>query len=417
MITLLIIIISFLALSAFFSGCEIAFVSANKLEIEIKHEKGSKRGYILKHFYDHPESFLGTMLVGNNIALVILTYFMTEFISPIYVGYITNPILILLISSLIIMIVVLIFGEFLPKTVFRLFANESLYFFAYPLKLFKYILALPTWFMLKFTNLIMGLFINKTEQRLTEALSRADLYHYIDETISDFDDDIDKEIFTNALNLNQLKVRDCLIPRNEIVYFDLDSPLEELIALFAETKHSRIIIVDQDIDNIVGYVHHHAIFSNPKTIKKHVLSIPFVPEAMNAKDLMLKFIRENTNIACVVDEYGGTAGIITLEDILEEIFGEIEDEHDVEELIEVKVSDTEFIFSGRQEVSYLNETFEDLNLPEGDYQTLSGYLVMTSGRIPEEVGEIIELNDFKFIIEKLSDNKIDLIRVVKKLEN
>ncbi len=411
--SLIIIILIFLALSAFFSGCEIAFVSASKLEIEIKRDNGSRRGIILGKFYDRPDSFLGTMLVGNNIALVVLTYFMTELISPWHEGYIQNSAISLLVTTFIITVFVLIFGEFMPKTVFRLFSNEALYLFAYPLQLFNYLLAIPSWIMLKVTNLVMGIFINKTDQRLTEALTRTDLYHYIDETLSDFNEDIDKELFTNALNLNQLKVRDCLIPRTEIVCFDINSPIEDLVQLFAKSKLSRIIIIDDDIDHVVGYVHHHALFTNPKLLKKVVLGIPFVPEAMNVRDLMLKFIRESTNIACVVDEFGGTAGILTLEDILEEIFGEIEDEHDVEDLLEEQITEHEYLFSGRQEISYLNEAYPNLELPEGEYQTLSGYLVMTAGRIPDNVGDVIELDGFSFIIEKLSDNKIDTIRVIK----
>jgi CBS domain containing-hemolysin-like protein len=403
-------------LSAFFSGSEIAFVSASKLEVEIKRESGSRRGAILGKFYDRPDHFLGTMLVGNNIALVVLTYFMTELIDPLYKDFIHNEAIVLLITTLVITIFVLIFGEFLPKTIFRLFANESLFFLAYPLRICSVLLAVPTWVMLKVTNLFMGLFINKTEQRITEALTRTDLYHYIDETLSDFNEDIDKEIFTNALNLNQLKVRDCLIPRTDIVYFDISDPIEELIQLFRESKLSRIIIVDDEIDKVVGYIHHQQLLSNPKQIKKIVLEIPFVPESMNVRDLMLRFIRESTNIACVVNEFGGTSGLITLEDILEEIFGEIEDEHDIEDLIEEQIAENEYLFSGRSEISHLNEAYANLDLPEGEYHTLSGYLVMTAGKIPDNQGDIIELDGFSFVIEKLSDNKIDLIRVIKKIE-
>ena len=226
-------------------------------------------------------------------------------------------------------------------------------------------------------------------------------------------EDIDKEIFTHALNLNQLKVRDCMIPRPEIIHFDKDQPIDELVQLFIQTKVSRILIIDGEVENVLGYIHHQQLLDNPKMLKKLILDVPFVPEAMNARDLMMNFINESHNIACVVDEFGSLAGIITLEDILEEIFGEIEDEHDMEDHIEKQISDEEYLFSGRLEIDYLNETYEHLALPEGDYHTLSGYLVMTSGNIPSEEGAVIELEGYQFIIEKLSDTKIETIRVVK----
>ena len=370
------------------------------------------RGKILGRFFDRPDSFLGTMLIGNNIALVVLTYFMTEgLLNPLIADSIQDDMLLLLINTLIITIVVLIFGEYLPKTLFQLFSNELLYALAIPLKLFKVILNIPTWIMIKITNLIMGVFVKSPNKKLTEALTRTDLRHYIEETVSAFNEDIDQEIFTNALNLNQLKVRDCMIPRPEIIDFDISEPIDELITLFKESKLSRILISDGDIENIVGYVHHQQFLDNPKSLKNRVLEIQFVPEAMNVRELMTAFINERTNIACVVNEFGGTAGIITLEDILEEIFGEIEDEHDQEDLIEKRISDTEYLFSGRMELDHINENYEELNFPTGDYHTLSGYIVMTSGKIPEAEGEIIELDQFRFIIKTLGETKIELVKV------
>jgi len=245
----------------------------------------------------------------------------------------------------------------------------------------------------------MSAFIKSPNKSLTEALTRTDLVHYISETISDFNEDIDKEIFTNALNLNQMKVRDCMVPRPEVISFDQEDSLEELRELFIESKLSRVLITDGDIEHVSGYIHHQQLLDNPKRLKRLILEMP------------LEFINENHNIACVVDEFGSTAGIITLEDILEEIFGEIEDEHDIEELIERQISDDEYLLSGRLEIDHINETFEALDLPEGEYHTLSGYIVMTSGKIPEEEGEIIEQDGFEFTIEKLSDTKIEVIRV------
>ena len=405
------IIILFLLLSAFFSGAEIAFVSANKLGVEIKRDEGSRRGRILGKFFDKPDDYLGAMLVGNNIALVVFTYSMAELLSPFISRVISGDVGVGLVITLITTLVVLIFGEYIPKTIFRLFSNEALYFFAFPLQIFKNILAVPTWFMIKFTNLIMSAFIKSPNKSLSEALTRTDLVHYISETISDFNEDIDKEIFTNALNLNQMKVRDCMVPRPEVISFDKSDSLDELRELFIESKLSRILIIDHDIEHVSGYIHHQQLLSNPKSLKRLILDIPYVPEAMNARDLMMEFINENHHIACVVDEFGSTAGIITLEDILEEIFGEIEDEHDVEELIDRQISDDEFLFSGRLEIDQINEAYEAIEIPEGEYHTLSGYIVMTSGKIPEEEGVVIEQDGFEFTIEKLSDTKIETIRM------
>lgn len=411
--SIFVVILLFLLLSAFFSGSEIAFVSASKVGVEIKKEEGSSRGKILGRFYDKPEGFLGTMLVGNNISLVVITYFATELLEPWFSSFISNELILLLTTTLIITIVVLIFGEYLPKTFFRLYSNQVLFMMAYPLRLFQVILAIPSWIMLSMTNILMRPFIKSPDKNLTEALTRLDLHHYIDETISDFNEDIDKEIFTNALHLNQLKVRNCLVPRPEVIHFDIGGSVDDLISLFRKTKVSRILIIDGDIEVVKGYIHHQQLLSNPAQIKEIVMEIPYVPEAMNARDLMLRFIRESTNIACVVDEYGSISGIITLEDILEEIFGEIEDEHDGEEYIEKQISADEYLFSGRLEIDYINENYPNLNIPEGEYHTLSGYLVMTSGKIPEATGELIQLNGLDFIVEKLGDTRVETVRVRK----
>lgn len=408
---LLLGIIVFLILSAFFSGAEIAFLSASKLGVEIKRDKGSRRGAILASFYDKPKWFIATMLVGNNIALVVFTYLMTKLIEPSIISYFGEGISLLLIT-LIITVVVLIFGEFLPKTFFRLYANDVLFFLAFPLLFFKALLSLPTWVTTKFSNGILKYIFRKPMDTDDIALTRMDLEDYIEDTLDDENENVDKDILTNALNLHNLKVRDCMIPRTEITELDIKSSIVDLKNTFKESGYSRILISDGDIENILGYVHHQQLLENPDNIEKLVLDIPFVPEAMNVKDLMLRFIKNGTNISCVVDEFGGTAGIITLEDILEEIFGEIADEHDDEEFIESEINDNEYLFSGRLEIDYLNEKYERLNLPEGDYQTLSGYIVMTSGNIPEEGAEI-ELDGFKFILVLVSDTKIETVRVIK----
>jgi putative hemolysin len=406
------IILLFLLLSALFSGSEIAFISANKLRIELKKKKGASRGNILAKFYDNPDSFLGTMLVGNNIALVVFTIMMTNLLHHYYEAYFSNNFVLLLFDTFIITCIVLIFGEFLPKTLFRLYADDILYFLAYPLKLIQFLMAIPSWIMSKLSNLVLRLLVKPTAETDEASFTRIDLENFIKDSQTDEAYDIDKELFGKALNLKETRVRDSMVPRPEIESIDITAGVEELEQLFIETKLSRIVVIDGEIDNVLGYVHHQQLLSRPKSIRSLLLEIPFVPEVMRVSDLMNKLIKENISIACVVDEFGSVSGVITLEDILEEIFGEIEDEHDEEEYIEKQISDTEWVFSGRLEIDYLNEKYEAIDLPEGEYQTLSGYLVMTTETIPEQGAEI-ELNDYLFILELVSDTKIETVRLVK----
>ncbi len=413
--TLIVLILMFLFLSAFFSGSEIAFISANKLGIAVKKEQKTRRGNIISDFYEKPESFLSSMLVGNNIALVAFTYLMTALLLPYVEPVFGDGISSLLIYTVLITIIVLIFGEFLPKTIFSRNSTRKLFFWAYPLYFFKKLLAIPTFIMTALSNFILKKILGVPIEDSDEALTRIDLEHFIATSISDDQDDIDKEILTNALNLGHLKVSNCMIPRTEIVSIDKADDLEELIDVFRDSKLSRIIVTDGDADNVEGYIHHQQLIDNPKSILKIILEIPYVPEVMNLKDLMLQFIKSGSSIACVVDEFGGTAGIITLEDILEEIFGEIEDEHDVEDYIMERTDDKNYLLSGRLEVDFINEKFPELNLPEGEYQTLSGYIVMTSETIPK-LGEQVELGNYLFKIEEVDDTKIETVRVIK-LEN
>lgn len=405
-------ILVFLLLSAFFSGSEIAFVSANKLGIELLKNKGSRRGLILARFFDKPKNFIGTMLVGNNITLVVFTMLMSGLILAPLKFLLGEGIMVHLVSTVIITVVVLIFGEFLPKTLFRLYANETLFSLAYPLAVVHFILAIPARLMTWLSNLILRIFISKPEEQMETVLTRVDLEHFIQDTAIQSSDDIETDMFKNALHLQQVKVKQVMVPRTEIVYIDVDSTIDELIAAFQDTKHSRILVCEGDIDHVLGYVHHQQLLHKPKSLRRLIMDIPIVPEVMGVFDLMYFLTRERNSIACVVDEFGGTAGLITLEDILEEIFGEIEDEHDEEEWIDEQISDREYLFSGRLEIDYLNEKYEHIHFPEGDYSTLSGYLVMTYGTIPEQGGEI-ELNGYRFVLELVSDTKIETVRVIK----
>jgi len=416
-ITLVVLIIFFLLLSALFSGSEIAFVSSSKLRVELRRKGGGRRGKILADFFDKPAQFIGTMLVGNNIALVVFTYLMTKLLTPLIEPFIAGEVIQLLINTLLITIVVLIFGEFLPKTVFRLYADNSLYFLAYPLRFLQWLLAIPSWIMTKLSNFLLKYVLKTPIEKVDNVFTRVDLAHFIEASFSnDTDEEIDKELFQNALEFRQVKVKECMIPRTEIAALDVNSTMEELLVLFQKTKLSRLLITDGDLDNIAGYVHHQQMLKRPMKMDRIVLDIPFVPEVMRIQEVMNLFIKERVSIACVVDEFGGTAGIITLEDIVEELFGEIEDEHDQEDTLELQISDTEFLFSGRIEVDHLNEKYEALSFPEGEYTTLSGYIVMTTETIPEQGAEI-EIDGYRFILELVSDTKIERIRIHKIIEN
>ena len=401
-----------LLLSAFFSGSEIAYLSANKLSIEVLKNKGEGKGRILADLYRDPKSFLSTMLVGNNIVLVMYTILFSSIVTPLLeIVLPAGSFVVSFLTTLILTFVILIAGEFLPKTLFRLYANELIFRLARPLRFFSWLLLIPSWVLTKTSNLIIRIFFGKTEAAEENIITKLDLEHYIQSNVNE-EKEIDKEILSNALNLNQLKGRDCMIPRNEIVMVDKNDDIATVKDTFLSSKHSRLIVTDGDMENVVGYIHHQQLFKNISSLKRNIKDIDFVPDVMNVQDLLYKFIKDGNNIACVVDEFGGTAGIITLEDILEEIFGEIADEHDEEEFVEKVISDTEFIFSGRLELAYLNGKYKQLDFPEEEYVTLSGYIVMTHGSIPE-VGEEIDLDNYRFITLSKSDTKIDEVRVIK----
>jgi CBS domain containing-hemolysin-like protein len=410
MTALIIAILFFLILSAFFSGAEIAFISANKLGIEVEKNKGTRRGSILASLYKDPKDFLGTMLVGNNIALVAFTYLMTKLLSLMLVGFIGEGIGLALVNMLLITAVVLIFGEFLPKVLFRLYANETLYIIAYPLVIMRWILRVPAWIMIKTNNLLLKNIFRSSVDITEDAITRLDLQDFVEGSVAPQQDEMETDMFKNALHLKRIKVSECMVPRTEIEHIDVSEPIEALIEMFQKTRHSRIMITEGDLDNVLGYAHHQQLLDNPKTIKKIVIEIPFVPEVINAQELLLQFIRESAGIACVVDEFGGTAGIVTLEDLLEEIFGEIEDEYDIEEHIEEQIDENQYLLSGRLELDYLREKYPQLHFPEGEYHTLSGYIIMTSGTIPEE-GEVLELEGLRFVFESVTEKKIETVRV------
>lgn len=408
---LIIPILVVLALSAFFSGCEIAFISASRIEVELQRKTGGRRGRIMAGFFDHPDRFISNMLVGNNIVLVILAIFMNRLLDPWIQSWIHSDVLAMLTNTLITTIVILIFGEFLPKIIFGIYPNRILYFFTYPLVLMKWLLLIPSRMMSGVSNLLLKHIFKVEDVEEIHVFTRLDLEDFVDGRARGGEDQMERDLFKNALHLQSVKVRECMVPRPEIISIDIKSTIDEYIDVFNQWKVSRILVIDDDIDDVLGYVHHLQFLQPPNDVRKILYEIPFVPEVMSVQELMISFIKDGDTIACVVDEFGSISGIITMEDILEEIFGEIEDEHDTEGYVDEQISDTEYLFSGRLEVDYINDKYETIELPTGEYTTLSGYLVMTTETIPDE-GDEIELGRYRFIIEQVSDKKIETVRLL-----
>lgn len=410
MFTLIIFIFITLILSAFFAGAEIAFITANKLGVEIERDKGTRRSKMISGFYERPKEFLSVLLVGSNLMLVIFTYLMMKLIEPWILPFIGSEALRLIIITLLATVVMLVLGEFLPKLVFRLFAIRAFIIVSYPMVFFQWVLKFPVWVMISFSNILLRYVFRTPIKHVQDVFTRLDLQDFVAGSLAKDDDSMEADMFKNALQLKNLKAKACMVPRTEIVHIDVEDGIEELKKTFLETRHSRILISQGDIDNLLGYIHHQSLLNGPKSIKDMIIPIQYVPEVTSVLEIMTSFTRQQNNIAVVVDEFGGTAGIITLEDIAEEIFGEIEDEHDVEEYVENMINDKEYLFSARLEVDYLNEKYPALKFPEGEYETLSGYIVMTSGTIPEQ-GKELELDDYRFVFEKVSNKKIELVRV------
>ena len=398
--------------SALFSGIEIAFVSANRLKIELDKNKGLFSAKILSNFLKQPAKFIGAMLLGNNVALVIYSIIMAKFLEPLIVVSITgNEVAILLIQTIISTLVVLFFAEFLPKTLFRINPNKVLTIAAVPLTIVYYILYPFTYITVGISNLILKLFkVDTSESDL--AFSKIDLEDFIaniqerEEAGEDVDSEI--QIFKNALGFSGVKVRECMIPRTEITAIEVENSIEELKQKFIDTGLSKILIYRDSIDNIIGYVHSKELFKKPRSIKAILLPVSIVPEVMLVNEVLKKSLKERRSISVVVDEFGGTSGILTVEDIIEEIFGEIEDEHDKEGLVEIRLGENAFKFSARIEIDYINEKYKlDLPISE-EYETLGGYVINIHESIPEE-NEVIESGSTVFIINEVSGNKIESI--------
>ena len=411
-----------LVLIAFFSGIEIAFVSSNKLRVELLKEK-SGSAKIVSDFNHNPSRFISTMLIGLNVALVLFGSIMAKILTPERFSFLPHDeAYLMVIETLTTTAIVLLLGELLPKMLFRINADRMLIVFAYPTRL-VYLLLMPLtnvfhWLSKRVIKLVVGKDYHEGKQNFTAE----DLGYLIKESAASEEkeahetDNLNAEIFERALYLKEIKVKSCMVPRPEIVAIEADDTVDELRQLFFESKHSRLLVYDDSIDKVIGYVHHFDLLKKPTSIRQFLRPLEVIPASMNAQELLIQLVKERKNIAWVVDEYGGTAGIITLEDLMEEIFGEIEDEHDVEEQNEKKISDTEFVFSARLEVDYLNEEY-NLQIPEGEYETLSGYIVMNHEDIPDQ-GEIVYLDHFEIKIQKATDKRIEVVnlKIVKEVE-
>lgn len=402
------ILISIL-LSAFFSGMEIAYISANKFQIELEKKKDGIISKILTRLTSKPSKFITTMLIGNNIALVVYSFFMGAFITNLLPISELNEFSILLIQTVISTLIILVTAEFLPKAIFRIYANETLLIFA-PLAYFFYIIFhFISEFITLISDFFLKVFFNSSKIVNQTEFSKEELGNYIIKQLenSKNSEEVDSEIqiFQNALEFDTVKAREIMIPRTEIVAVDINESISYLKALFIKTGYSKILVYKDFLDDVLGYAHAFELFKNPATIQSILLPVEFVPESMMINNVLNVLIKKKKSISVVLDEFGGTSGIVTVEDIVEELFGEIVDEHDTVELLENKINDREFEFSARLEVDYLNETY-DLDIEDNEaYETLGGFIVYYNEDIPKQ-DEVIEINNLYFKMLKVDSSKI-----------
>ena len=406
----IVIILTTLVLSAFFSGFEIAYVSSNKVHIEILKKQEGLIANILTRLTHRPSKLLATMLVGNNVALVVYGFEMGKVMTLLLPPFFQNVVWHTIISTLIILIT----AEFMPKVFFQIYANQLLKLFAVPAYFF-YLLFYPfSSFIIWISDFVLRVFFKTKGDYVPLSFTKVELVDYISEQMGNATkkEEVDAEVqmFQNALEFSGVKAREIMIPRTEIVAVDLNETIENLIATFVSSGFSKILIYNENIDDIVGYVHSFDMFKKPKTIKEVLIPVVTIPETIQINEVLNLLMRKRKSMAVVLDEYGGTSGIVTLEDIVEELFGEIEDEHDKDKFIEEKISDDEYLFSARLEVDYINETYH-LNLPESEeYETLSGLILLHTEEIPTQ-GETISLPPFVFSIEACSQTRIETVRI------
>ena len=410
------VIVVCLILSAFFSGMEIAFVSSNRIYLEIEKLQGSFTSKVLKSITQNPSRFIACMLLGNNIALVIYGIFAGDRILQLFFPDTIlsgeASLVVVLYQTLISTAVILITAEFLPKVFFQLYANLAIKIFAIPVAFFYYVFYPITFLVIQFTDIILKRFFKTDSDQVQLSFSKIELGNYIEEQLeSSFDkENLDSEIqiFQNALDFSEVKTKEAMVPRAEVVAVDHDTPIEEIRTLFISTGFSKIPVFKETIDQILGYVHVFDMMKNPKTLKNILLPLAYVPETMLINDVLKLLTRQHKSISVVIDEYGGISGIVTVEDIVEELFGEIEDEYDVVDHVEKQLDENTFDFSARLEVDYLNQKY-NLSLPESEfYETLGGLIAYNLGQIPNQ-DEKVEVPPYTFKIKKVSATKIEQI--------
>ena len=415
----LIIVLSLL-FSAFFSGMEIAFVSSNKIHIEIEKKQSGFLSHLLIKITAKPSKFIATMLIGNNIALVVYGLYMGDVLVDWFAQYLTTDStffyylfneLSLLTQTIISTLVILVTAEFLPKVFFQIYANSLLKLLALPAYVFYLLFSFFSSFVIWISDFVLKTFFKTKGDEVQLAFTKVELGNYISEQMEsvEADDEVDSEIiiFQNALEFSEVKAREAMVPRTELTAIEIHDSIKNLSTLFTQTGHSKIVVFKNSIDDILGYVHAFDLFKNPKSIKSMLMPVEFVPETMLAKDILNVLTKKRKSLAVVLDEYGGTSGILTVEDIVEELFGEIEDEHDSVALIEEQLYECSFLFSARLEVDYLNETYK-LQLPEHEnYETLGGLIVHFTQEIPEQ-DQQIKIENFQFTIQEVSNTNIEL---------
>ncbi len=412
------VVLASLLLSAFFSGMEIAFIKADKLEIELRNKQGAIGGKIFSHFSQRPSWFISTTLIGNNISLVVYGIYMTILLKPVLEGvlpgYMNSEVILYILQTLIATLIVLLTAEFLPKSLFLINPNGMLTFFAVPIYII-YILLFPVVFLIVQLSKLMIVNVLRLEYSEDKPVfGLTDLNEYVKKITARQENpqnvEVDTKIFSNALEFKTVKVRECLVPRTELVTVDVDDTIEELRKTFVASGHSKILVYNKTIDDIIGYCNSLDMFKKPKKITDIIHPITIVPETLPANELLVQFITERKSIALVVDEFGGTSGIVTIEDIIEEIFGEIQDEHDEEDLQEKQIDDNTWLLSARHEIDYLNEKY-NWNLPTGDYDTLGGLILSIVEDFPK-VNDRIEIPPYTVIIVSTQNNRLDLVRLI-----
>jgi len=407
-----IIIIITLILSAFFSGMEIALVASNKLKIFLDKEQGNLTNNIVSNFTEKPTNFIISMLIGNNIALVIYGIYMANILEPVIMGYITSiPFFVLFIQVILSSLLVLFIAEFLPKVIFSLLPNRLLKLFALPAVLVIKIFYPFSLFIKIISNFLIKLIFKKSSVDEKLMFSRLDLDAYLDEhnriaKTSTKGIDPEVEILQNALDFSNTKVRECMIPRTDIVGININDSVKNLRTKFIQTGHSKILVYKENLDNIIAYVHSYELFKNPQNIKDILLPISLIPESVPVQNAFDKLIKDRRSVALVVDEYGGTAGLICVEDIIEELVGEIEDEHDATIFLGRQISDNKYHLLGKHRLAELNKEYGLNFVNSEEYDTLSGFIISNIGRIPKNQ-EMIQVNNYEFKILKINDNFIE----------